>query len=262
MESQNEQQPLTRRVTPESSSSLEDSRPIAVRRSSHSSLRLEEDISEAIMPSYKSLGRQSKAQSNLTAATQTPQQHFTYPYNLLQSYLKELEHRRYLCAQQNGGRLDLGTAEILNTIGLHYHHVTNDQEKALACHNEALDVLRQVIKELLGPTSPRPSPGASAGDEPPPLPGSTVLTTDQEAQLKEAYVQKAITYTDVGNAYKWRGDNDNALRAYDEALAVFRELGMSEDHPRVAATLRCVKRIGQRFEGGASILPSYLHSNS
>ena len=274
MESHSEQQQQSaapaaaRQVTPESPS-----RPTVERRPSHSSLRLEEDINEAIMPSYKNLGRHSTEQSNRAAATQTPHGHFTCPNAQLQSYLMELENRRQLCAQQNGGRLDLGTAEILNTIGLHYHHVTHDQKSALAYHQQALGVLQQIKADLLGPTSPRSSPGMSSttfssispadDDEPPPLPGTTILTEEQQAHLNEVYVQTAITFTDIGNAYKSSGgDNDNALHAYNEALVVFRKIGMKEDHPRVAATLRCVKRIDQRFEGGASILPSYHHSNS
>ena len=270
MDSQSEQQQsaaAARQVTPDSPS-----RPgVSERRSSHSSLRLEEDINEAIMPSYKNLGRQTKAQSNRTAATQTPHEQFTCPNTQLQSYLTELENRRRLCAQQNGGRLDLGTAEILNTIGLHYHHVTHDHESALACHQEALGVLQQIKADLLGPTSPRSSSGgvssavsstAADVDEPPPLPGSTVLTEEQNAHLNEVYVQTAITLTDIGNAYKSTGASESALRAYNEALDVFRKLGMKEDHPRVEATLRCVKRIDQRFEAGTGVLPSYHHSNS
>lgn len=255
-----------RQVTPESPS-----RPTVERRPSHSSLRLEEDINEAIMPSYKNLGRHSIAQSNRAAATQIPHAHFTCPNAQLQSYLMELESRRQLCAQRNGGRLDLGTAEILNTIGLHYHHVTHDQKSALAYHQEALRVLQQIKADLLGPTCPRSSPALSfttfsstaTDDEPPPLPGSTILTEEQQAHLNEVYVQTAITFTDIGNAYKSSGgDNDNALHAYNEALVVFRKIGMKEDHPRVAATLRCVKRIDQRFEGGTFARPSYQHSNS
>ena len=250
-----------RRVTPDSPPKPPVERAPVERRPS----RLEEDVSEAIMPSYKTLGRQSKAQTNMAAARQAPHAQFC-PDALLRSYLLELENRRQLCAQYNGGRLDLGTAEILNTIGLHYHHVTNDQNSALVYHMEALGALRQITSDLLGPTSPRSQPfaaAAAAANNPPPLPGSTILTEEQNAKLKEAYVQMAITYTDVGNAYKWRGDDGDALQAYNEALAVFRGIGLPDEHPRVEATLRGVRLIGQHFGGDQSVLPSYRdHSNS
>ena len=250
-----QQQQSMRRVTPDSPPN-----PPVERRPS----RLEEDISEAIMPSYKTLGCQSKAQTNMAAARQAPHQQFG-PEALLRSYLQELQSRRQLCAQYNGGQLDLATAEILNTIGLHYHHVTNDQDSALMYHMEALGALGQIASALLGSASPRSQPfaAAAAADNPPPLPGSTVLTAEQKAKLKEASVQMAITYTDVGNVYKWRGNDGDALRAYNEALAVFREIGLPDEHPRVEATLRGVRLIGQHFEGDVSALPSYHdHSNT
>ena len=251
---QQQQQQSMRRVTPDSPPK---ENPPVERRPS----RLEEDISEAIMPSYKTLGCQSKAQTNTAAARQAPHQQFG-PEALLRSYLQELQSRRQLCAQYNGGQLDLATAEILNTIGLHYHHVTNDQDSALMYHMEALGALGQIASALLGPASPRSQPFAAA-DNPPPLPGSTVLTAEQKAKLKEASVQMAITYTDVGNVYKWRGNDGDALRAYHEALAVFREIGLPDEHPRVEATLRGVRLIGQHFEADASALPSYHdHSNT
>jgi hypothetical protein len=255
---QNEQHSAARRVSPESPS---DAKPRMEKRPSHPPLRLDEDIYEAIMPGYLSFGGQAKAQTNRAAATRTPYDQFTCPDRLLQSYLVELENRREICAQHNGGRPDLGTAEILNTIGLHYHHVTHDHKSSLACHQEALGVLTQITSDLLSEVS---SSSSSTAHEPPPLPGSAAISAEQEALLKEAYVQTAITFTDVGNAYKSRGDNESALQAYNEALAVFRMLGMEEDHPRVAATIRCVERIDQHFEGGRPtppILPSHNASH-
>mmetsp|Transcript_553 Transcript_553/g.705 ORF Transcript_553/g.705 Transcript_553/m.705 type:complete len:162 (+) Transcript_553:97-582(+) len=106
-------------------------------------------------------------------------------------------------------------ANTLNIIGLHHHHVTGDQEAALEYHYEALGIL---------------------------------MRAPQDSETNQA-MEVAITHTDIGNAHKLRGDGDAALAAYADALVMFRASGISDDHPRVEATLRFITHIDNYWKG-------------
>uniref|UniRef100_A0A7S4M5A2 Kinesin light chain n=1 Tax=Odontella aurita TaxID=265563 RepID=A0A7S4M5A2_9STRA len=154
----------------------------------------------------------------------------------LRRHREDLERQR-----RDLGEFHHSVSETLNLLGLHHHHVTDDQAEALRMHSEALEVLRRCIAAADADVETT-ALGAL------PVKASSSVAAEMRTTL---LVEAAITLTDIGNVNKTMGDIEEAMRAYSESLDVFRSLEMKDDHPRVAATLRCVKRIDKVWVGGA-----------
>lgn len=89
------------------------------------------------------------------------------------------------------------TAEAMNSLGLFYHHVVCDQEKALEYHNKALHVLMR------------------------------------EESVTSHVKQIAETMADIGNAYGKMGKTEIANAFYSRALCVYKISGARENYHRV-----------------------------
>jgi len=105
-------------------------------------------------------------------------------------------------------------ADMLNIIGLCYHHLSTNQDKALQFHKEALDILK--------------------------------LCMDfSSSQTEKASISKniAVTLTDIGNVHSKRGDIIEARASYDDALCIFRDLKMSSEGNLMGSMMRGISRI-------------------
>eukprot|EP00591_Stephanopyxis_turris_P015499 CAMPEP_0195539484 /NCGR_PEP_ID=MMETSP0794_2-20130614/50076_1 /TAXON_ID=515487 /ORGANISM="Stephanopyxis turris, Strain CCMP 815" /LENGTH=149 /DNA_ID=CAMNT_0040673515 /DNA_START=1 /DNA_END=450 /DNA_ORIENTATION=+ len=129
--------------------------------------------------------------------------------SFLQNHLTELSE-----VKARLGENHLEVADILSIIGLSYHHVSGDQDKALQFHKEAL----RVLKSCMDSSSER---------------------------NKRAYISKiiAVTLTDIGNVHSKRGEFNEALASYDESLCIFQTLETSSVGHLVDAVMRGVSRI-------------------
>lgn len=176
------------------------------------------DIQEAILPAYKNLALDGLDRNRQISADVVSNTSIL----ALEAELKDRRDRL--------GENDISVADTLNTIGLHYHHVTGEQDKALDNHRKALGVQKQVA--------------------------ASPAFIDNDDRRSELYTQIAITLTDIGNALKLKGACEEAMQSYSEAMTIFGDLGMTEDHPRVSAALRCIESINRQYEK-KSCLPSY-----
>mmetsp|Transcript_9022 Transcript_9022/g.12477 ORF Transcript_9022/g.12477 Transcript_9022/m.12477 type:complete len:147 (-) Transcript_9022:364-804(-) len=117
------------------------------------------------------------------------------------------QHEQELeCRRRRFGESHPAVAETLNILGLFYHHVTRDQLKSLHYHEEALDILRA-------------------------QPGSFYSA------------DKAVTLTDLGNVYRAMNNGEKALTSYEEALVLFHEIQVPEQHPAFLSAYRGVEML-------------------
>ena len=114
-------------------------------------------------------------------------------------------------------------AESQNTLGLFYHHVSHEQEKALLCHVKALNILYN--------TSNR----------------STEQHRQQKQQQRDTIVEMGITITDIGNVQWALGNYRKAVWAFEDSLAVFISAGLEHNHPRIISTQNRLKLLLEDF---------------
>ncbi len=94
-------------------------------------------------------------------------------------------------------------AEAWNALGLVRVHMQRDAEAARICHEEAL---RIYIK-------------------------------NQED------IETAVTLNDLGYCHEQLGEQEKALKLYEEALSLLAKVNVDESHPRMISTRRAVHRI-------------------
>mmetsp|Transcript_5195 Transcript_5195/g.10856 ORF Transcript_5195/g.10856 Transcript_5195/m.10856 type:complete len:168 (-) Transcript_5195:21-524(-) len=124
-------------------------------------------------------------------------------YNqLAEQYEQELVERR-----TTRGPYDTSVAETLNALGLVYHHMSCDLEKALIIYGEALRILK--------------------------------MHTCFQSGLFDA----AVTMSDIGDVHQKMGNFKEAEKLYLEALEAFDQAGKKKDHPRVISTLNRLSQL-------------------
>ena len=95
------------------------------------------------------------------------------------------------------------SAEAWNALGLARVHMQGDTKEALRCHEHALDIFRYLNMAL----------------------------------------ETAMTLNDVAFCCERLGQHEVALKKYVEALKIFVEEDLKEDHLQVIATRRAISRI-------------------
>jgi len=99
-------------------------------------------------------------------------------------------------------------AETLNALGLIYHHMVDDQEQALEYHARALQIF-QLQR------------------------GDSYSCTDV-----------ALTFSDIANVHRKKGDYERAAKAFMDSVSTFREGGIGDNHPRLQSALVCLQQLG------------------
>ena len=113
------------------------------------------------------------------------------------SFIKMREHEVEKRCLKFGSLHPL-VAESLTSLGLAYHHVTNEHEKALNCHLAAAHIL---------------------------------YTHGVESDKKKIAI--AVTKTDIGNVLWALGEHEKASLSFTEALSILRSANLGSNHPRV-----------------------------
>mmetsp|Transcript_25661 Transcript_25661/g.37782 ORF Transcript_25661/g.37782 Transcript_25661/m.37782 type:complete len:191 (+) Transcript_25661:84-656(+) len=141
-------------------------------------------------------------------------------YSLLKQHLNELNETKFRFGDDHPT-----VVELLNRVGLFYHHVCDNQDESLKFHQEALRVLRLQMDHS--------------------------EFCEKQERNESTLRETAITLTDIGNVQSKNSFHDDALAAYDEALLMFRKLRMDDEHHLIDAVLRGIDRLetagSQRF---------------
>jgi len=120
-------------------------------------------------------------------------------------------------------------AESQNTLGLFYHHVNHEQEKALLCHVKALKILYNTSN------------------------GSIEEQRQQQDQQqhRDTIIEMGITITDIGNVQWALGNFRKAMWAFEDSLAVFISASLEHNHPRIVSTRNRLKILLEDFRARA-----------
>jgi len=105
-------------------------------------------------------------------------------------------------------------AESQNALGLFYHHVSHEPEKALSCHVKALKIYKSINSSL----------------------SSRQHAHRLQKEDEDTIINMGITVTDIGNVQWARGDYKKAIWAFEDSLAVFIWAGLDDNHPRIVST--------------------------